>query len=158
MLSPPQHSERPRPGSAGVFPQFHPLPATSRHSAERDYPSPKHSPGPGAAREEEEEEEKSQLREFLLQSTSHSGKPGGHHFHFSPSGGNARVNDSRIPQGQHPGSCSGPDRAQNTSIRLCQQLVPRSGWAPTPHPRGHIPNLSARCSRDRPRGKTGKKK
>lgn len=54
------------PAAAGAF---YPLPSTSRHLAERDYPSLRHSPNPGAAREVT-------TQGFFLQSASLSGKPG----------------------------------------------------------------------------------
>lgn len=85
-----------------------PSPSTSRHLAEQDYPSLRHY-------------WKSELREFFPPKHLPL-REAGHHFHFSlcfPRGGNALVNNSRIPEGKQ--SLTG-----HKTPHLCQGGHPKS--------------------------------
>lgn len=121
------------PAAAGAF---YPLPSTSRHLAERDYPSLRHSPNPGAAREVT-------TQGFFLQSASLSGKPG-----------TTFVFSLLSPQRKCP-----RDQLQNSGVTTPTELlrpavtghktprlfVPAAGATlrvgTDPTPRGDIPNL-----------------
>lgn len=108
-------------------------PSTSRHLAEQDYPSLRHSLSPG-----------SQNSGNFFPPKHLPLREAGHHFHFSlcfPRGGNALVNNSRIPEGQQ--SCSGL-----TGHKTPHLFVP--GWTSQIYEPG--------AAGTDPEGKQGKKK